>query len=442
MASPTSPPKAPVAPAPLERKRRTGWRVLIGLLIAANVLVFGAYLGLQYFSGRLAAEVGTNTEVVPELSSPPAAGGPTNFLVIGSDSRETLPEDFGDFGDFAGERADVIMIVQLAGGQARILSLPRDLKVDLEGQGTQKINAAYAFGGAPLMVKTVKAVTGLEIHHYAEIDFFGFASLVDELGGVTINFPHPARDLKSGLDVPAGDLELSGSMALAYARSRQYQELRGGSWVAVDGSDLGRIERQQRLIFAMLSAAKRPTIVFDAGGIISALGNHLSTDATLDGSALVDLAVDARSLSSSSIDAMTLPTQFANVGGVSYLIPAEPAASEILETFREAQGSAGAGEQNTSAAPADIRVRVVNGNGSQGQATVWADRLGEIGFAVASVGDADSFDFQTTVVQVADGRAAMGEMVVTELGFGIVEVTAVPDDVDAIVIVGQDALSR
>ena len=100
-------------------------------------------------------------------------------------------------GSSAGQRADVIMLVTLEYGQVRILSLPRDLKVEVAGHGVQKVNAAYAFGGAPLMVSTVADFTGIEINHYVEMDFFGFASIVDELGGVEINFPYPARDLKS-----------------------------------------------------------------------------------------------------------------------------------------------------------------------------------------------------------------------------------------------------
>ena len=418
--------------------RRRGWKVLIGLLVFANIVVFGAYFGLRYFSNQLAQEVGTNEEVVAELSDRPADGGALNFLVIGSDSRDALPEDFGEFGNFAGERADVVMIVQLIDGRVQILSLPRDLKVSLPDHGTQKINAAYAFGGAPLMVKTVREVTGIEIHHFAAIDFFGFSQLVDELGGVTITFPNPARDLKSGLDVPAGEVLLDGQMALAYARSRQYQELRSGSWVSVDGSDLGRIGRQQRLIFAMLSAAKRPSIVFDAGGIIGALGDHMSTDATLDGGELVSIAVDARSLSPGLIEASTLPTVFANEGGVSYLVPDEPAATEILQAFLDPAAGSDAGGGEISRA--GIGLSVQNGNGGSGQATLWSQQLESAGYQIESVEDAASFDHATTTVLVTADRADVGDLIVGDLGFGRVDVVADTGAVEAVVIIGADAL--
>ena len=113
-------------------------------------------------------------------------------------------------------------------GNVQILSLPRDLLVEIPGKGTDRINAAYAYGGAPLMVRTVKQVTGLPVHHYIEVDFVGFQSLVDDIGGVYLDFPYPARDANSGLSVEAGYQLLDGSQALAYARSRHYQELRDG----------------------------------------------------------------------------------------------------------------------------------------------------------------------------------------------------------------------
>ena len=101
------------------------------MLILANVLVFGAYFLIRNVTGQFLEAVTQNEEVVEELT-PVESGGPVTILVIGSDSRETLPDEFGDFGSFGGQRADVIMLVQLEDGAARILSLPRDLRVPIE----------------------------------------------------------------------------------------------------------------------------------------------------------------------------------------------------------------------------------------------------------------------------------------------------------------------
>ena len=178
------------------------------VLVGANIVVFGAYFFLRNLESAFEDAVAINEEVVDELSTTPgAATDPSTFLLIGSDSRENIPDDFDDFfGVAPGQRADVIMLLQVLPeeGRAQILSIPRDLKVELDGYGIQKINAAYAFGGGPLLVSSVREATGLPIHHYVEVDFAGFAAIVDEVGGVSINFPNPARDGKSGLSVPAG----------------------------------------------------------------------------------------------------------------------------------------------------------------------------------------------------------------------------------------------
>ena len=147
------------------------------------------------------------------------------------------------------------------------------------------------------MVRTVKQVTGLPVHHYVEVDFVGFQSLVDDIGGVYIDFPYPARDANSGLSVDAGYQLLDGSQALAYARSRHYQELRDGSWVSVDADDIGRTERQQKLILAILGAVKTPSSLTEAGSIVGGFAQHLTVDSALARSSLVELAFRMRSIS-------------------------------------------------------------------------------------------------------------------------------------------------
>ena len=415
----------------LAKPRRWLKRSIIALLILANLLVFGIFFAIRGLTGQFLESVNQNEEVVAELAAV-EGNGPVTFLVIGSDSRQTLPADFGEFGTFGGQRADVIMLVRVEDGRARILSLPRDLQVEVEGHGTQKVNAAYAFGGAALMVRTVSDFTGIPINHCVEMDFFGFASIVDELGGVEVSFPYPARDLKSGLDVDAGRLTLDGKTALAFARSRQYQELRDGTWVSIDGSDLGRVTRQQALVFAMLSAAKRPSIVFDAPAIIGAAGDHVTLDAVMDRRRLIDLALQLRNLSPSSISAATLPTTAKTEGGVYYLVADQPAAEAAIVAFSDGADAPVAREP--------LVVKVLNGNGTKGQATEWGTRLSESGFEVSEVGDATSFDFGTTVITARPADLARAEEIVEALGFGVVEAGTVPEGLDVVVIMGADAL--
>lgn len=367
--------------------------------------------------------------------APAASAAPVTFLVIGSDSRADLPA--GLVNDrVPGQRADVIMLVTLEGDRLRLLSIPRDLRVEIEGHGSNKVNAAFAFGGSPLMVSTVSNAFDIPINHYLEVDFFGFASIVDELGGVDISFPYRARDTKSFLDVPAGTEELDGRQALAYARSRNYQELRGDSWVTVDGSDLGRIRRQQTLLFAMLAALRRPTIIFDALDVVRAAGQHLTLDASLDRERILDLADAARSLDTDDVEVHTLPVSAFTSNGVFYLQRSEPEASQVIAAFRGVPAEQPPGD----APPETIAVRVLNGNGGGGQAGTWGEYLEGRGFQLAGVGDAADFGFAQTVVRVRPEDMSLGEQVTAALGFGVVEAGSVREGLDAVVVVGADAL--
>ena len=206
------------------------------LLLLAVVAVFAA-AGYVYLDQLAMDRVSVDT-----LS---AAGGPTNYLIVGSDSREDLPDDLeGNFGDFSGSRSDVIILAHVTDGRRQLLSLPRDLKVDIPGEGTNRINAAYAFGGPELLTETVIDEFGMPVHHYLEVDFGGFASIIDAVGGIELDIPYPGRQPQVRRDRCGRSLD--GATALAYARSRQYEELRDGEWVPRGGGDPGRTSRRAR----------------------------------------------------------------------------------------------------------------------------------------------------------------------------------------------------
>lgn len=454
------------AAAPESSPTRRRWMRLIIGLIAVNVVVFGGIL-LYLVDAREAIEAIPTTSI-PSLDREPASApvettrptastiptedstpapeeepaeplDPVTFLVIGGDTREGLPDELGIDDRVDGNRADVIMLATLDGDSARILSLPRDLQIEFPGFGTAKLNAALTLGGADLMVSTVEEFTRVQIDHYVEMDFYGFASIVDALGGVEITFAYPARDLKSGLRVDAGVQRLDGKEALAYARSRGYQERRGDVWVSIDANDLGRIRRQQSLLFAMLESAKRWSILFDLGAVIRAAGPHLVIDAGLDTERLLELAWAARDLSEANIEVFSLPVWESTDGGAYYLHPNQPEAGEVLAAF--------VGETRAPTAEPvpeqELRLQVLNGNGGDSQAALWAawfeDHEGVSG--TVRVGDAASFDFDSTVVRVRPYDHEIGQQVVEMLGFGLIEAGSVDESLDAVVILGADALA-
>jgi LCP family protein required for cell wall assembly len=133
-----------------------------------------------------------------------------------------------------------------------MLSIPRDLWVTLDPGGNQgKINASYNDGPASV-IRTINGL-GIPIHRYMEVDFASFQGLVEAVGGVTITVPNPARDPNSGLLIEeTGEVRLSGEQALAYVRSRHYEELIDGNWREDPRADLGRIERQKAFMAAVL----------------------------------------------------------------------------------------------------------------------------------------------------------------------------------------------
>jgi LCP family protein required for cell wall assembly len=310
-----------------------------------------------------------------------------------------------------------------------MLSIPRDLWVDIPGQGMGKINAAYAFGGPRLMVQTIRENLGIDVNHYVEIGFVGFISMVDELGGIELSFPYPARDVSSGLDVEAGTYTVDGDTALAYARSRKYQELQNGSWVSVDASDLGRTQRQQEVVRAIVTELKSPASMAEAGRIAGSLARHMTIDAHLADSSVAGLAWDFRRLVTGGIDGETLPVYGDSVDGASVVRADEPAATEILQSFL---GSTAVADL------APLRIQVLNGNGVSGAAGAMSTTLEAAGFEIAGVGNAGSSDYATTTIVVPEGSSSGGR-IADEIGFGVVQVGSVDNGYDAVVIVGADA---
>ncbi len=431
MASPT-----PVREDRSTPRRSTRWfkRALLGLLVLANAAVFFVYWQLRTIESAVVQSADTiPSEAFDRIltDTPTDAAEPVTFLVIGSDSREGL-SDLTNFGPAGGERADVIMLIQIHPdtGTAEMLSIPRDLWVEIPGHGRNKINAAFAFGGAPLMVETVVKETGIAVNHYMEVDFVGFQAIVDELGGVPINFPFPARDTKSGLRVEAGTQVLDGSQALAFARSRTYQELQGGTWRSVDANDIGRTRRQQQLIFSIIRTVARPSSIPELGSIVESFAQHLTIDAKLAQGSMIELAWRMRSVRPDNINAATLPTYTDTVNGASVERRQEPEAEQMLAAFRSGQSLAANNEP--------LRIAVLNGNGIEGSAGAWSAYLEEAGFEIASIGDAERKNFDVTTILVRPEDVQRATQISEALGFGVVEVGTLADGIDAMIVVGAD----
>lgn len=408
-------------------------RLVIAVLVLANVSVALMFWWISWVKDSLRVAA-TDKDVVAALDVRAGGDAPITFLLVGTDTREGL-DDLTYFGNFGGERSDVIILLRVIPreGRALMLSIPRDTWVSIPGHKDNRINAAYALGGSSLLVETIKQNMGVSINHFVQVNFVGFKSLVDEIGGVTIDFPYPARDSKSGLSVGAGMQRLDGNQALAYARSRSYQEFRDGSWRSTDASDIGRTRRQQQLVFGILREAKRPSSVLDAGNIIESFARYLTLDAALVDSNIVALAFDMRAIAGGDIEALTLPTKGASRGEASVLEMKQPEANEVLRTFTNAGRFHGEGLDPGS-------VMVLNANRTPGSAAAVAAILESKGINVVDVGDSDAV-VPITAVLVRPGEFARGEAVAQALGYGEVRVATLRDNVDVMVLVGTDQTS-
>lgn len=193
-------------------------------------------------------------------SERPAAGKGTTWLLVGSDSRQNLTAEqqaeLATGGDIGNGRTDTIMLVHVPGlgssAPTTMVSLPRDSYLDIPGHGSDKINAAFAIGGAPLLAQTVEQATGIRLDHYAEVGFDGFAALVDAVGGVTMCPTEPISDPLAGIDLPAGCQKLDGRNALGFVRTR-----------ATPRADLDRMIHQRELMSALLHRAVSPSVLLN-----------------------------------------------------------------------------------------------------------------------------------------------------------------------------------
>ena len=394
------------------------------LLIAANIVVAlcvvttaGGYGYVRWKFGQI--------DTIDDLGDVLRRGGgddvpigePMNVLVVGSDTRENIDQagtdNFGGTKEVKGQRSDTIILLRVdpKKEQAAMLSIPRDLYVPIAGTNrSNRINTAFEAGEGRL-IETVNDALGIPIDHYVQVDFNGLRGIVSAVGGVQIYSPARARDTVTGLNIPnPGCVTLDGNQALAYVRSRQYQYFENGKWRSDPTGDLGRIQRQQDFVRRVLKKANEKARGLNFPAITRLVNNGIKNVQIDKGFKAADIAALAnrfRSLDPNAVQMLTIPTVPANVGGASVLRMKQPEAQQVIDTFlaRTPQAPApGAGAAVPAIPPGNIRVRVLNGSGAEGQAREVGKALGDVGFNVAGLGQASSFRFTDTVITYGPGQ--------------------------------------
>ena len=257
--------------APRQRKRHPIRNTFIVVLV---VLI--AWVGALVWAANSAWSHVVKVPAEPTSANRPAAGSGKNYLLVGSDSRAGLTKAqrkaFAT-GYAAGGRTDTIMLLHIPGNSEKptLVSLPRDSYVPIPGHNRNKINAAYSFGGAKLLMDTVEQVSGLRMDGYIEIGFGGFAKVVDTAGGVNICVKHAMNDKKAGINLKPGCQDMDGRVALGYVRARYSDPL----------GDLGRVQRQRQFLGALMKKAATPGNAL-LPWQLNAFGSSVASSLTVD----------------------------------------------------------------------------------------------------------------------------------------------------------------
>ena len=425
--------RAGLRQGPWRGRLRTG---LVAFIVLCVALVGSSYLYFRHQLSRL------NRLDIPGLTDDEKASV-MNVLLVGSDTRETATGDIADAtgkGDpgTSGQRSDTIMVLHIDPSQqkAAILSIPRDLYVAIPGSGRDKINAAFSAGGPTLLIRTIKETLGVEINHYVEVDFAGFERIVNTIGGVKVYVDYPARDEMTGLDIPeAGCNELDGYQALAFVRSRYYETYERGRWVPGSNSDLDRIARQQDFMRRVMKKAVSAGLTnpLTLNRLINIGVDNVRVDQQMSTKDITTLARRFRSIDPDTVDMLTLPPVDGFAGGAAVQLLDTQKAQEYIDRLNGVAG------EKPSVNPADVAVKVLNGNGVDGMASRASLALQQAGFRVALTGDAPTHDYTQTVVQYAPGQQAKAALLKDVLTAGA---SVVPDNTlsgaDVALVLGAD----
>jgi LCP family protein required for cell wall assembly len=293
------------------------------------VMLVALILGFELFTGPLSLMTLTQASQPDplEVDSSPSnwvermfgegeiTDGPLNVLVLGVDTRPDNEE--------MGSRTDTIMLVQVVPkrGDVKLLSIPRDLFVEVEPGEKDRINAAYNYGGIDETIAAVENYSGLSIDHYATIDFEGFEKVIDAMGGVRVDvgegqFPEKFR---MGEDVQ----RLNGHKALIYARYR-----------GTAGADLDRMQRQRELVAALRSEALRWNTVKTLPDIMEVMNENVATDLDFDAAMTLGQILIRRGRHAEMTSQQLQGTPQTLPDGNEVLIPDDEANQDILDDFR------------------------------------------------------------------------------------------------------------
>ncbi len=415
-------------------------RALVGG-VATLSLVIALVTGVamaSYISAQHAARTfvlddpsadGTST---PQQTLGPCVDDVCNYLILGSDSRAGLSpaeqEANGSNADIGGEnRSDVVILVHTdpKAEKATILSFPRDLWVEIPGQGEDKLNAAFEGGlnggGPQLVARTVQNLTGLHINHILYVDLAGFEGVVNTLGGVDICIPPYLADPVTGrvqdpltqLDLKPGCQRLNGQQSLAYVRTRH---------LPCDFiPDFSRIGRQQQFLRAVLNRLLSPAEIIKAPGLIKPVVQNLVTDPGFKLADVIYLVSQLQGISTGAAEFRAVPGVPTTVLPPGYVIglsvvKMDPSANALFKAIREGKPlpkETGSSLINTPISPANILTVVIDHD--SGELAIGVEQtLSDSGFDIAPgtvTYDSTGLSEKGSMILFAPGHQAEADVV-------------------------------
>lgn len=427
-----------------KRRRSAGQRLVLGVglvlsLVATTVAVVAGWAAWRYMS----------VDRVDVKLDSAAAGGPENYLIVGSDSRSGGdPDNPGKTAESRAPLADTIMVIRIdpSTRSGRMLSIPRDLWVT-GPDGTQgRINATYAKGPQGLL-DTVRSELNLPINHYAEVDFQAFAEIVGAVDGVPMYFDRAMKDANSGLDISEpGCVVLDGNQALGFARARhlRYLDPETGRFRYDGTGDLGRQSRQQVFIRRLITratdrASSNPLV---GQRVLDAALKHVTLDRSLGLADLKELAERFKAFDSQALGAASLPvTPRVTDGGAQVLDLDVVAAEPILAQFRDPVSQSST--SSTAVADDPVSVAVYNSSGITGLAKEVSDALSDANYQVVETGNGDVVDhsYETqSLIRFQAGQEPAARSLAQRLGISDVAVASAKESslAPVVLVLGVD----
>jgi LCP family protein required for cell wall assembly len=362
-------------------------------MAVAGLFAYGSWIQGQIKPQTREEQIKLNAQLT--ASKP---GEPFNILLLGADFRKGDPSI----------RTDSMIIARVDPQQKKVwmLSIPRDTKVLIPGHGYQKINAAYAFGGAPLAIQVVKDFTGLPIEHYMGVNFLGFENAVKQLGGVWVNVPKAINDPAAASQsvhqraskIPAGYQWLDGEHALTFVRTRH----------GFADQDIGRMGNQQIFFKALADQISKTTDPGKLVRVVNAIAPYIQTDMSLMD--MMKSALDMKGAGSKNIYTATISGTWVSP----YIITDQAKMNQLIADFQEgrpfdakaAAASTPPGSTESTVVPSSVKITVKNGAGVSGYGKQAGEILKTHGFKVVSVGNANQNVYKKTLVIYKKNLAA------------------------------------